>query len=93
MLTDVISANVIGDYQLRVAFEDGKEGTVDIAKLVPFRGVFAPLESPEYFAQVQIDQEVGTLCWPNGADLDPLILYAEATGTPLPGWAVEPAKS
>lgn len=29
-----------------------------------------PLELA-YFAQVRLDEEVGTLTWPNGADFDP----------------------
>lgn len=91
MLRDVTFVEVVGDHTLRVRFDDGKEGFVDVRKLVPFRGVFAPLDSPEYFARVQVNPEVGTVFWPNGADLDPVLLYAEATNSPLPGWAVEPA--
>lgn len=47
-------------------------------------GVFAPLKDIAYFAQVAVDPEAGTLVWPNGVDLDPDVLYSEATGTPLP---------
>jgi hypothetical protein len=39
-----------------------------------------PLENIEFFAQVAVDQEAGTLVWPNGVDLCPDVLYAEATG-------------
>lgn len=37
--------------------------------------VFAPLRDPELFAQVKIDAESGTVVWPTGADLDPIVVY------------------
>ncbi len=49
-----------------------------------FDGVFAPLRDPTVFAQVRIHPELGTVVWPTGADLDPDVLYAELSGTPIP---------
>ena len=46
--------------------------------------MFAPLANVSYFAQVAVDPEAHTLVWPHGVDLDPDVLYSEATGTPLP---------
>jgi hypothetical protein len=65
---------------LRLRFEDGAEGVVDVSELVEFRGVFAPLEDRDYFAQVSVNPDIGTICWPSGADLDPDVLYAAITG-------------
>jgi hypothetical protein len=48
--------------------------------MVAFSGVFEPLASPDYFARVSVDAELGTAVWPNGADLDPLVLHAAVTG-------------
>jgi hypothetical protein len=31
-----------------------------------------------YFAKVRLDSEAATVVWPNGADLAPEMLYAEA---------------
>jgi hypothetical protein len=68
---------------LHLRFEDGVEGVVDLAPLLSFRGVFEPLRDPAYFAQVRIDSELGSVTWPNGADLDPDVLYARITGKPI----------
>ena len=40
--------------------------------------VFEPLKDPAYFAQVTVDAELGTVVWPNGADLAPDALYERA---------------
>jgi hypothetical protein len=45
--------------------------------------VFRALQDIEFFAQVSVDPEAGTLCWPNGVDFCPDVLYAEATGKSL----------
>jgi hypothetical protein len=34
-------------------------------------GVFAPLSDPTYFARVELDEGLGTIVWPNGADVAP----------------------
>jgi len=63
------------NYRVKLRFDDGQEGEVDIASLVTFTGVFEPLKDPAYFARVMVHQESGTIVWPNGADLDPVILH------------------
>jgi hypothetical protein len=83
MLKDVVSATALSDYRLHIRFEDSVEGVVDLTPLLDFRGVFEPLKSPAYFAEVRVDPELGTVVWPNGADLDPDVLYARLTGTPI----------
>jgi len=51
--------------------------------LIRFEGIFAPLLDPARFAEVRVSAELGTVCWPNGADLDPDVLYAKVSGKPL----------
>ena len=88
MLKDIVEVKPLGDYRLYLRFEDGVAGEVDFAGRLRFDGVFAPLRDPAVFAQVRIHAELGTVAWPNGADLDPDVLYAELSGTAI---AVPPA--
>lgn len=84
MLRDVVSVTPLDSYRLRVEFDDGVSGIVDVARLVRFKGVFAPLRSEEYFRRVAVHSELYVVCWPNGADLDSDVLYSEITHAPLP---------
>ncbi|MGH7749834.1 MAG: DUF2442 domain-containing protein [Candidatus Dormibacteria bacterium] len=81
-LYDVIDVQVVGDHQLRLTFEDGTVGDVDLSRQ-EWRGVFEPLADPAYFAQVRVDREGGTVVWPNGADMAPEVLYGEARQHPV----------
>ena len=83
MLKDIVAVTPLEQYKLHLRFEDGAEGVVDLASHVSFRGVFEPLNNPAYFRQVRVDPDLGTVVWPNGADLDPDVLYSEVTGTPI----------
>ena len=84
MLKDVTDVEAIGGHRLRLRFEDGVEGEIDVAKVVPFEGIFASLRDPATFASVRVNPELGTICWANGADLDPDVLYALIKGEPQP---------
>jgi hypothetical protein len=77
-LHDVVRVDVIGDHRLRVVFDDGAQGEID-ASGWEWKGVFAPLEDPEFFRKVELDG-VGSIAWPNGADVAPETLRAEAVG-------------
>ncbi len=75
MLKDIVFASLLDGHRLRIRYEDGVEGIVDLGAIVSFHGVFVPLKDPAYFSQVRVDPELGTVSWPNSADLDPDVLY------------------
>lgn len=77
----VTSVEPVRDFVLRLGFSDGTVRELDLEPVL-WGPVFEPLrEDPELFRQVTVDDELGTIVWPNGADLDPDVLYARATGT------------
>jgi hypothetical protein len=82
---DVTAVRPLENVALQVRFNDGTEGRVDVSKLVRLQGVFAQLRDPEFFRQVSVNEELGCVCWPNGADLDSDVLYSTITGALLPG--------
>lgn len=73
-MNDVVEVRYVREYTLWLRFEDGTVGEVDIRPSL--RGpVFEPLRSLEYFKRVRVDPEIGTIVWPNGADIAPETLY------------------
>ncbi len=70
----VLSFEIIGPHQLRVRFDDGVAREIDFRPIL--RGpLFGPLNDLPLFNAVQLDDEVHTLVWPNGADFDPQTLH------------------
>ena len=77
-LVHVTAVETVGAHRLRLSFEDGIKGEVDLSDW-EWRGVFEPLADPAYFRQVELDRELGTIVWPNGADIAPESLHAWVT--------------
>jgi hypothetical protein len=73
-LHNVTHVDVVGDHRLRLQFGDGRSGEIDASNW-EWDGVFEPLRDPTYFARVQLDHELGTVYWPNGADIAPETLH------------------
>ncbi len=71
---DITDVEVIGRYGLRVIFDDGAVRELDLDGQLE-GPVFEPLRDPAMFARVRIDAESGTVAWPTGADLDPIVVY------------------
>lgn len=73
-MNDVVEVRYVRDYIVWLRFQDGTAGEVDISP--SFKGpVFEPLRNLEFFAQVRVDPEIGTIVWPNGADVAPETLH------------------
>ena len=77
-------ARALPNYKLWLRFTDGREGIVDLSAMVG-RGVFERWRDASEFGKVAVDTRIGTVCWPGNIDLDPDVLYSEATGAAMPG--------
>jgi len=88
----VTAAETLGDYRLRVSFDDGSTQEIDLEPVLEGE-LYGPLRDRALFAAVEVDPEVGTLVWPNGADFDPAILHDWPAHEPAmrelaKGWAL-----
>jgi Protein of unknown function (DUF2442) len=70
----VTSVAAMGGYRLRVGFDDGSTRVIDLEPVLE-GDLYGPLRDASMFSAVQVDPEVGTLAWPNGADFDPAMLH------------------
>ena len=90
---DLVEAKYIDGYTLELTFENGRKGRVDFSAYAKKGGVFDRLADLAYFNNFFVNKELGVLCWPEGLDIAPEILYHKATGEPLPAWMTEEKKA
>lgn len=83
-LVDVKSVTPLGGYNVRLVFSDGVERIIDLDPYL--RGpIFESIRDQEYFRKVRVDKDTGTIGWPNGADIDPIVLRYDL----VPAWMEE----
>ncbi|HLP18631.1 MAG TPA: DUF2442 domain-containing protein [Bacteroidota bacterium] len=83
-LIDAVTVKALAGRKLELTFEDGVIAVIEMDKIVKnYTGIFEPLLKDYFFNLVKVDPELGTIVWPNGADICPATLYAHATGKPL----------
>ena len=72
----ITSVEVLHQHVVRLGFSDGCVGDVDLGPEL-WGPVFEPVANDyELFRRVRVD--LGTIVWPNGADLAPEVLHARA---------------
>ena len=64
---------------LDVTWRDGTQREVDVSSRLTRHPMLIALRDPDLFAQAEIDEWGGGVCWPNGADFcaDAMRLWAE----------------
>jgi hypothetical protein len=72
---------------VRLWFSDGAVKDVDLEPTFSQGGVFSAMRDERaVFEQVAVDEDMGTIAWPGGVDLDAAVLYGlfePASGPPL----------
>lgn len=77
------SVRHIDEYSLELTFTNHEKATLDFRERIVGRGgVFKALEDIDFFKQVTVDEEIGTIVWPNEVDFCPDVLYGEAMNRP-----------
>jgi hypothetical protein len=74
----------IAGFVVRLEFTDGTAREVDLEKYL--RGPIFELirTDPARFREVTVEPGAGTISWPNGADIDPDVLYYDLE----PAWTL-----
>lgn len=72
----VKKVNYLEEYKLKLLFSNNETKIVDLETMVKKgKGIFLPLKNLEYFKKVALDDCQLSICWPNGADICPDVLY------------------
>lgn len=79
MIVNVQEARYLDGYRIRLKFNTGESGDVDLHDLIFKYQVAAPLRDMEEFRKFKLD-EWPTLAWDCGFDVSPETLYERATG-------------
>jgi hypothetical protein len=75
--------DLLGGFRVRLSLTDGASREVD---LEPYLNgpVFESIRTdPARFQAIRVDEELGTIVWPNGADIDPDVLIHGRTPVSL----------
>ena len=91
----ITNFELIGDYTIRIQFDDDSEQIIDFRPVL-YGEMWGPLQDRRIFRQVEIDPVAHTLTWPNGADFDPETLrnwpeYREELAARAQQWQRLPA--
>ena len=71
------SVQPLEGFVLRLAFDDGTVREIDLEAEL-WGPVFEPLrDDPQLFREVRVDEQLGTIVWPNGLDPDPDVLHGD----------------
>jgi hypothetical protein len=85
MLPKLKEAKYQGGYRVWLKFADGVNGEVDFESEL-WGEIFEPLKDTVRFAELTLDDELGTIVWPSGADFAPEFLYQQL----CPNYALKP---
>jgi hypothetical protein len=83
-LIDVTDVSPMENRKLQLTFADGLQAVVNMDEVIrSYTGIFTQLQEDAYFRQVRVSSDMGTIYWPNGADVCPDVLYSFASGQPI----------
>ncbi len=75
MLYDIIKAEYLEGYKLRIEFENGYSGVVDLSQYPQKGGVFSKFSDLSFFRNFTVSKSLGTIVWNKEVDIAPETLY------------------
>jgi len=75
MLYDIVNAEYIENYKIKISFENGRYGVVDFSDYVKKGGVFNKFKNINFFKNFVVNNELGTIVWGDEIDVAPETLY------------------
>ena len=75
-MLEVTAAEYVDGHRIRIAFSNGKQGTVDLTDTL-WGPMFEPLRDLRTFRKFEVSPILHTIRWENNADLAPEYLYAK----------------
>ena len=73
-MIEVTAAEYVDGHRIRIAFSNGKQGTVDLTDAL-WGPMFEPLRDLRAFQKFEVSSVLHTIRWENDADLAPEYLY------------------
>ncbi len=73
----------IGGFRVRLSLTDGSKREIDLGPYLNGPVFEAIRTDPATFLSLRVDEELGTIVWPNGADIDPDVLIHGRTPASL----------
>lgn len=90
----ILDVKYIDQYRLALTFTNGEKADVDLQERIVGRGgIFKALEDVDFFKQVRVDEEIGTIVWPNEVDFCPDVLYSQAMNQPINEYGADVPKA
>ncbi len=80
-MLEVVSAEYVAGYRIRLRFNTGEAGVVDLADSL-WGPMFEPLQDVNAFQRFRVSEVLHTLCWENDADFAPEFLYRKMVENP-----------
>src|SRR5206468_10823293 len=87
-LETVVGVRVLKPYLLDVWFSDGARRRVDVESEL-YGELFEPLRDPTRFSEAFVDEDLGTVVWPNGVVFSLEFLYGATSYEPASQLIVE----
>lgn len=81
-MREITGVKIVSGFTVRLTFDDASVRVVDLEPLLRGAMFDAIKADPGLFAQIFVDSKLGTIAWPNGADMDADVLH----GDEEPSW-------